>query len=121
MGRTFIAQRGQTKSTNDRQLRHDRQTLEVRYSIENAIEIFIHAKEAEGLRQSTIKGYHDTVRYFRDWLSPDIEFIDEIKSTMIRNYINYLKNDRLPYQGDEQREKTKKDYLYLPLIFGCAI
>ncbi|KGM46335.1 tyrosine-type recombinase/integrase [Neobacillus niacini] len=108
MGRTFIAQRGQTKSTNDRQFRRDRQTPEVRYSIENAVEIFIHAKEAEGLRKSTIKGYHDTVRYFRDWLSHDIGYIDEITSTLIRNYINYLKNDRLPYQGDEQREKTKK-------------
>jgi site-specific recombinase XerD len=27
---------------------------------------------------------------------------------MIRNYINYLKNDRSPYQSDEQRERTKK-------------
>lgn len=108
MGRTFIAQRGQTKSTNDRQFHHDRQTPVVRYSIENAIEIFIHAKEAEGLRKSTIKGYHDTVRYFRDWLNPEIEYVDEITSTIIRNYINYLKNDRLPYQGDAQRERTRK-------------
>ncbi len=102
MARTFIAQRGQTKSTNDRH------TPDVRYSIQNAVEIFIHAKEAEGIRNSTIKGHYDTVRYFRDWLSPDIEYIDEITSTIVRNYINYLKNDRLPYQGDEQRERTKK-------------
>jgi integrase/recombinase XerD len=27
---------------------------------------------------------------------------------MICNYITYLKKDRLPYQGDEQRERTKK-------------
>jgi integrase/recombinase XerD len=67
MGRTFIAQRGQTKSTIDRH------TPDVRYTIQNAVEIFIHAKEAEGLRKSTIKGHYDTVRYFLDWLTPDIE------------------------------------------------
>jgi integrase/recombinase XerD len=108
MGRTFIAQRGQTKSTNDRQFRHDRQTPDVRHTIQDAVEIFIHAKEAEGLRKSTIKGYYDTVRYFRDWLNYDIEYIDEITRTLLPSYINYLKNDRLPYQGDEQRERTKK-------------
>lgn len=108
MGRTFVAQRGQKKSTDDRQFRQDRHTPDVRYTIHDAVEIFIKAKEAEGLRNSTIKGYYDTVRYFRDWLNPDIEYIHEITSSIVRDYINYLKNDRLPYQGDEQREKAKK-------------
>jgi integrase/recombinase XerD len=108
MGRTFIAQRGQMNSTEDRQSRHDRHTPDVRYTIHEAVEIFIKAKEAEGLRNSTIKGYYDTVRYFQDWLNPEIEYIDEITSSIVRDYINYFKNDRLPYQGDEQREKTKK-------------
>jgi integrase/recombinase XerD len=108
MGRTFITQRGQTKSTQDQKFHQDRQSPDVRYTILDAVDIFIQAKEAEGLRKSTIKGYNDTVRYFHDWLSLGIEYIDEVNSTVLRNYIKYLKNDRLPYQGDEQRERTKK-------------
>lgn len=101
MGRTFVAQRGQKKSNEVRQIRHDRHTPDVRYTLNDAVGIFIKAKEAEGLRNSTIKGYFDTVRYFRDWLNPDIENIDEITSSILRDNITYLKNDRLPYQGDE--------------------
>lgn len=75
MGRTFVAQRGQKKSQDDRQRHHVRQTSDVRYPIHDAVEIFIQAKKAEGLRESTIKGHYDTVRYFRDWLSPDIDYM----------------------------------------------
>ncbi|MEH6949577.1 tyrosine-type recombinase/integrase [Bacillus sp. JJ634] len=108
MGLTFIAQRGQTKSTNDRQFRDDRHTTDVQYAFDEAIEIFIKAKEAEGVRKSAIKGYYDTVRYFQEWLRSDIEYINEVTSTIIREYINYLKNDRFPYQGDEKRERNKR-------------
>lgn len=102
MGRTFIAQRGQTTSTNDRR------STEVRYSIQEAVEIFIQAKQAEGLRASTIKGYYDTSRYFTDWLGSKTKNVDEITSTIVRDYINYLKEDRTPYQGDKKRERSKK-------------
>jgi hypothetical protein len=54
MGRTFVAQRGQTKSTEVRQFRNDRHTPDVRYTLQETVEIFIKAKEAEGLRNSTI-------------------------------------------------------------------
>ncbi|MDQ6598881.1 phage integrase N-terminal SAM-like domain-containing protein [Bacillus salipaludis] len=90
--------------TRVRQIRHDRHTPDDRYTLHDAVEIFIKAKEAERLRNSTIKGYYDTVRYFRDWLNPDIEYIDEIKSSILRDYINYLKNDRLPYQGSRHQK-----------------
>ncbi|MEY2195737.1 tyrosine-type recombinase/integrase [Neobacillus sp. BF23-41] len=108
MGRTFIAQRGQKNTNNDRQSNHVRHTMIDQHTIQNAVEIFIKAKEAEGIRKSTIKGYYDTVRYFQEWLNPDIEYIDQITSTTLRDYINYLKNERLPYQGDNQRERTSK-------------
>ena len=108
MGRKFIAERGQKISRDDRQIHHDQHTNDVRYTIHDAVKVFIQAKEAEGIRKSTIKGYDDTVRYFREWLNNDIEFIDQITSTILREYINYLRNERLPYQGDDQRERTKK-------------
>ena len=95
-------------SRDDRQFNQDRHTSDVRYTLDEAIEIFIQAKEAEGIRKSTINGYYDTVRYFKDWLNKDINDIEQITPVIIREYINYLKNDRLPYQGDDKREGTKK-------------
>jgi integrase/recombinase XerD len=75
MVRKFIAQRGQKVFNDDRQSNYDRHTNEVRYTIhDDEVEIFIRAKEAEGIRQSTIKGYYDTVRYIQEWLSDDIEY-----------------------------------------------
>ena len=117
MGRKFIPERGQKISPNDRQFNHDQHSLDVRYTIHDAVEIFIQAKEAEGIRKSTINGYYDTVRYFQEWLSMDIEYIDQITPTILREYINYLKNERLPYQGDNQRERTKKGLSVIRLIF----
>jgi integrase/recombinase XerD len=107
MARKFIVERG-PKASNDRQPKQDRKSLEVRYTLDEAVEIFIRAKEAEGIRASTIKGYYDTVRYFKDWLSAKMHFIDDISATTIREYINYLRTERLPYQGDVQREGTTK-------------
>ena len=76
MARKFIAQRGQQNLNNDQQINRVRHTSDVRYSLDEAIEIFIQAKEAEGIRKSTINGYYDTVRYFKDWLNKDINDID---------------------------------------------
>ena len=88
MGRKFIVERGQKISRDDQQPHHDRHTPNVRYTIHDAVEIFIEAKEAEGIRHSTIKGYYETVRYFKDWLSNDIEyFIRKEKFVNIRVYI----------------------------------
>jgi integrase/recombinase XerD len=108
MARAFIQQRGQRNLRDDRQFNQDRQSHNVRYTIIEAVELFIQAKEAEGIRDSTIKGYYDTVKYFREWLNGEIEYIDQITATTIREYIKYLKNDCIPYQGDKIREKTKK-------------
>ena len=107
MARKFIVERG-TKVTNDQQSNHVRRSNEIRYTITEAIKIFIGAKEAEGIRARTIKGYLDTVRYFREWLPNDIKYFDEIDAKIIREYINYLRTERLPYQGDSKREKSTK-------------
>ena len=47
MARKFIAQRGQQNLNNDQQINRVRHTSDVRYSLDEAIEIFIQAKEAE--------------------------------------------------------------------------
>ncbi|NWQ40398.1 tyrosine-type recombinase/integrase [Bacillus sp. EB106-08-02-XG196] len=102
MKRKFITERGAVKAPQVRQSRH------VLYTIDEAIEIFIRAKTAEGVRPGTIKGYHDIFRYFREWLDDDITEIHEIKADTIRNYINYLRTERTPYAEDPQRKRSGK-------------
>ena len=108
MGRTFIAERGQKVSRKVQPKNHEKQITDIRYTLDEAFDIFIRAKEAEGLRQSTIKGHSDTMRYFQEWLSDDIIYIDQITPTIVRKYITYLKSERSPYQGDNKRERSKK-------------
>jgi integrase/recombinase XerD len=76
MGRTFIAQRGKKVSNNARQSNHVRHTIIDQHTIQNAVDIFITAKEAEGIRKSTFKDKYYTVRYFQEWFNPDIQYID---------------------------------------------
>ncbi|MGF6951001.1 integrase/recombinase XerD [Neobacillus sp. B4I6] len=102
MKRKFIGERGATASPQVRKPR------EVLYTIEDAIEIFIRAKTAEGVRQGTITGYNDIFRYFRQWLDEDITNVNDITADNIRNYINYLRTERTPYAEDPQRKRRGK-------------
>jgi integrase/recombinase XerD len=102
MKRKFITERGAVKAP---QVRQSRQVL---HTIDEAIEIFIRAKTAEGVRPGTITGYHDIFRYFRQWLDDDITQINEINADIIRNYINYLRTERTPYAEDPQRRRSGK-------------
>ncbi|TWE08734.1 integrase/recombinase XerD [Neobacillus bataviensis] len=102
MKRKFIGERGPKVSSQDRQ------TSDVLYTIDEALQIFIRAKTAEGVRPGTIKGYHEIFRYFRQWLDKDISNINEISADIIRNYINYLRTERTPYAEDPQRKRSGK-------------
>ncbi|MEH6996223.1 hypothetical protein V7075_26560 [Neobacillus drentensis] len=59
MKHRFIGERGAIGTPKVRQPRNGL------YTFEEAIEIFIRAKTAEGVRPGTITGYHDIFRYFR--------------------------------------------------------
>lgn len=102
MKRTFIGNRGLKDTSQVPQPRN------VSYTIMEAIDIFVRAKTAEGLRPGTIKGYHDIFRYFLQWLDDDITNISEINADIIRNYINYLRTERTPYAEDPQRKRSGK-------------
>ncbi|MEH7305280.1 tyrosine-type recombinase/integrase [Neobacillus drentensis] len=97
MKRKFICERGAPAAPQVRKPR------EVLYTIEEAIEIFIRAKTAEGVRPGTLTGYHDIFRYFRQWLDMDITNVNEITADNIRDYINYLRTERTP-----QRKRNGK-------------
>ena len=57
----FVGERGTNVSPQDRQ------TINVLYTIDEALEVFIQAKIAEGIRQGTIKEYHEIFRYFKNF------------------------------------------------------
>ncbi|KRG13382.1 hypothetical protein ACA30_15870 [Virgibacillus soli] len=80
------------------------------YTLAEALMIFIRAKEAEGLRPRTIKQYSEHIEYMLNWLDRDSTSIDisEITPQLIRQYINYLKNDKPRYEGVEGREDGRK-------------
>jgi len=48
------------------------------------------------------------MRYFRQWLDEDIQEINDINADLLRNYINYLMTERIPYAEDEQRKRNRK-------------
>lgn len=102
MKRRFIGERGVQTARQVSQPRH------VLYSLDEAFEVFIRAKKADGVREGTIKGYYEVMRYFKQWLNADIANVNEITADMIRSYINYLRTERTPYAEDEHRKKSRK-------------
>jgi integrase/recombinase XerD len=109
MKRTFISERiSKTTKTRPTASAQVRQSRRDRYSLDEAFEIFIRAKKAEGLRQGTIDGHREVMRYFRTWLGQDVENIDDITADIIRSYINYLRTERKPYAEDEHRNSSGK-------------
>ncbi|MDQ0270699.1 tyrosine-type recombinase/integrase [Cytobacillus purgationiresistens] len=104
MKRSYIGQRNEVR--RGKVLQPD---VDLNTTIDQAMVIFIRAKEAEGVRPGTIKNYFDIVRYLREWLGDDVKLINTINADTIRMYINYLRNERTPYAEDDSRTKTGKN------------
>jgi integrase/recombinase XerD len=72
-----------------------------RLTLEQAIDLVIAGKSAEGLREKTLRDYKKTWGYFVKWLEIhyEIETIDELTPQIFRDYINFLKYDAVKYDG----------------------
>nr|WP_308315308.1 tyrosine-type recombinase/integrase [Bacillus sp. UMB0893] len=70
-------------------------------TMEQAIDLVIAGKSAEGLRERTLKDYRKDWKYFVTWLQKtyEIETVDELSPLIFRDYINYLKYDTPKYDG----------------------
>ncbi|WHP41548.1 tyrosine-type recombinase/integrase [Lysinibacillus boronitolerans] len=70
-------------------------------TFEQAIDLVVSAKSAEGLRPRTLKDYRKDWSYFVKWLEQtyEIETVDELTPQIFRDYINYLKYDAKKYEG----------------------
>lgn len=82
-------QRRRTKPLKD-------STNSISLTLDDARDYVYSYKQSEGLRQKTLDDYIRLPDYFRDWLSefyPDVIYINDVTSGMIRHYINHLLND----------------------------
>lgn len=110
MARKFIGERSPTARRSVSRLAQDPRPPERKYSIEEALDIFVLAKEAEGMRERTIADYRSHIRYLSDFLAQKhadiIDDIDRLTPEIIREYTRYLRTDRIPYKEDKHRKKS---------------
>lgn len=62
-------------------------TPDTRYTIEDALDIFVKAKEAEGVRPRTIGNYREHITYLMRYTDRTPFYVDELTSDLIRSYI----------------------------------
>ena len=78
------------------------------YTLTEALDIFLNAKIAEGVRDRTLEDYNRHIKYLDDYLSkkhPDFKFINDLSPSLIRDYITFSKNKKA-YEGGSVREKS---------------
>lgn len=70
-------------------------------TFEQAFDIVIAAKRAEGLRERTLTDYRKHYGYFTKWLreNHDVEFVGELTVNHFRDFINYMRYDAKRYEG----------------------
>lgn len=75
-------------------------------SLNDALDVFVTAKKAEGLRERTIAEYYRHIAYLIEFIGRDIP-LSELSSDLIRRYANYLLNEKLTYDKDERRKSKR--------------
>lgn len=78
-------------------------------TLEQALDLVVQAKRTEGLRERTLRDYEKDYRYFTKWLAehyPDVEYISDITTGMIRDHIAWMKYDKKRY-GDHKYNKHR--------------
>ncbi|MET3506252.1 integrase/recombinase XerD [Halalkalibacter oceani] len=80
-------------------------------TFEQAIDLIISGKKAEGLRPRTLKDYAKMWRYFVSWLTSnyEVETVDEVSTDIVRNYVNYMKYDKRKYDGHKFIDSDKQE------------
>ncbi|MED1802000.1 tyrosine-type recombinase/integrase [Brevibacillus porteri] len=95
-GKRIVLQRGKASSGDISTLRESQTT------IQEAFELFVCIKEAENVKPRTKSEYYVQYRYFVDWLQEqhsEVLYVQDVSTTLIRSYINYLAYDKEKYEG----------------------
>ena len=80
-------------------------------TLKEGLEIFITAKQSEGLRIRTIEDYRNFFRFFTEYLAqyfPQITLIQEITTNHIRDFISYMRTEWVHFKGLPGRDQNKK-------------
>jgi integrase/recombinase XerD len=82
-----------------------------KYTLEQAFEIFLHAKVTEGLRDRTIKDHKKHFEYLMKWMQeyyPDIKYVDDVTTHILREYVYYLSHEKPLYEGHPNKSEEDK-------------
>ncbi|WP_338452330.1 tyrosine-type recombinase/integrase [Niallia oryzisoli] len=104
MKRGFIGERNVKNSPTSPRTKN----VNKRYTIDEALDVFIQSKEAEGLRPRSIENYREHTRHLMRYIDRDPFCIDELTSKLIREYISYLSKDRIAYEEFGNRARESK-------------
>lgn len=77
---------------------------DISISFDDARDYVYAYKKSEGLREKTLEDYIQMQDYFRDWMKehyPEIIYINDVTSGMIREYINFLQTDHFNNRTQE--------------------
>ncbi|MED1802929.1 tyrosine-type recombinase/integrase [Brevibacillus porteri] len=72
-----------------------------RLTFDQAFDLVVSAKCAEGVRERTLTGYSNHWKQFTKWLRDnyDVEYVDELTSDHFRDHVNYMRYDAKRYDG----------------------
>ncbi|MCC0566533.1 tyrosine-type recombinase/integrase [Brevibacillus borstelensis] len=74
------------------------------YTIDQAFELFLSLKKAEGVRPRTFGEYAPMMRQFRKWLDhefPGTTLVNDISTCIVRSYIVYLREEHVNERSGE--------------------
>ncbi|MCG7345368.1 tyrosine-type recombinase/integrase [Sporosarcina sp. ACRSL] len=104
--RTFIGRRNAGSNGEQSQ-----STALTDATLNEALDAFIHAKQAEGVRPRTIDNYREHIRYLSDYLRTklgyEVVYANDLTSDVIRSYIQYLRTEKPRYEGAEGRKDNR--------------
>lgn len=86
----------------------EREVIEEEITLQQALTLFIRAKEAEGVRPRTIRDYINHIGYLTDYMTQVKgilkPLVSDLSADLIRDYIKYMMTEKRRYEGVEGRK-----------------
>ncbi|MBU7593238.1 phage integrase SAM-like domain-containing protein [Metabacillus halosaccharovorans] len=97
------------------------------FTFQQAFEYFISDKKSEGLRKSTIKSHYEHFHFFLGWLDynyPEITKVNDLDTSLIGEYINYMRDDHYNYKTKDYGLATQTinaRIRFLKTFYNCIV
>lgn len=81
------------------------------FTFEDAVKVFMNVKKANNLKQKTLKGYEQNLRYFQEWFSERYEgmSLENVSTAILRDYMLWCANEKQYYEGHPFKSEFEKD------------